>query len=102
MIKTVVMKNSKRPTLLIFLVGTILMFLGIGMKSYGYRSADYILYAGLALYGIFWILSIAKVLSAPDLKPFQKRFWMIAVIAVPVLGGLLFHFMHNRPGRIIT
>jgi len=96
------MKNSKKPTLLIFLIGTILVFAGIGMKSYGYRTGDYLLYGGLALFGLFWILSIAKVIGAPDLKPFQKRFWMIAVIAVPVLGGLLFHFMHNRPGRIIT
>jgi hypothetical protein len=42
------------------------------------------------------------VLSAPDLKPFQKRFWMIAVIAVPVMGGLVFHIMHNKVGRITT
>ena len=96
------MTNSKKPTLLTFLIGVILVFIGIGMKSYGYRAGDYMIYAGFALFGIFWIWSIAKVIGAPDLKPFQKRFWMIAVIAVPVLGGLLFHFLHNRPGRITT
>jgi len=42
------------------------------------------------------------VLTAPDLKPFQKRFWMISVIAVPVLGGLVFHVMHNEAGKITT
>jgi hypothetical protein len=98
----VVMKNSKKPSLLTFLIGTILSFLGIGMKSYGYRASDYFLYAGVALFGIFWIWSIGMVIGAVDLKPFQKRFWLIAVVAVPVLGGLLFHFMHNRPGRIVT
>jgi hypothetical protein len=36
------------------------------------------------------------------MKPFQKRFWMIAVIAVPVLGGLVFHFMHRQPGKIVS
>ena len=96
------MKNLKKPSFFIFLLAVILLFIGIGTKSYGYLGGTYILYAGFALLGIFWLWSIALVLSAADLKPFQKRFWMIAVIAVPVLGGLVFHFMHNKAGRITT
>ena len=96
------MKNLKKPSFITFVIGVILVFIGIGMKSYGHLAGNYILLAGLALFGIFWIWSIAMVLSAIDLKPFQKRFWMIAVIAVPVLGGLVFHFLHNRAGRIVT
>lgn len=98
----IVMKNLKKPSFITFLFAVVLLFIGIGTKSYGYRGGDYILYAGFALLGIFWIWSIAMVLGAVDLKPFQKRFWMIAVIAVPVLGGLVFHVMHNRAGRITT
>jgi len=96
------MKNSRRAHLIDFLIGTLLIFIGIGMKSYGYRSADFLLYAGFALYAIFWIWSIFIVINATDLKPFQKRFWLISIVTVPVLAGLLFHFLHNKRNRITT
>jgi len=96
------MKNLKKPSFITFIIGAILLFIGIGMKSYGNNASEAVFYIGCALFGIFWIWSIAMVLSAPDLKPFQKRFWMIAVIAVPVLGGLVFHVMHNEAGKITT
>jgi predicted membrane channel-forming protein YqfA (hemolysin III family) len=72
------------------------------MKSYGGAASNILFYVGMGLMGVFWIWSIVKVLSAPDMKPFQKRFWMISVIAVPVLGGLIFHIMHRKPGKIIS
>jgi hypothetical protein len=96
------MKSNKRPAIITFFIGVLLVFIGIGMKSYGAVSGDIILYIGFGLMGIFWIWSVVNVLSAPDMKPFQKRFWMIAVIAVPVLGGLVFHFMHRRAGKIVS
>ena len=96
------MKNLKRPSFIVFLIGAVLVFIGIGLKSSGNVTGDYMLFAGLGLFGVFWLWSIGLVLSAADLKPFQKRFWMIAVIAVPVLGGLVFHVLHNRPGKIVT
>ena len=96
------MKNLKRPSFLTFVAGVILMFLGLAIKTNGNRGGDYIMYGGFALIGLFWLWSISIVLTAPDMKPFQKRFWMIAVIAVPVLGGLVFHIMHNKAGRITT
>ena len=96
------MKNLKRPSFLTFITGVIIMFIGLAVKNDGNSVGDYMMYAGIALIGLFWFWSIAIVLSAPDMKPFQKRFWMIAVIAVPVLGGLVFHIMHNKAGRITT
>lgn len=96
------MKNLKRPSFITFIIGVILLFIGLGTRSEGSRTGDVLMYAGVALIGIFWLWSIGLVLSANDLKPFQKRFWMIVVVAVPVLGGLVFHVMHNRPGKIVT
>lgn len=96
------MKNSRRSHLITFLIGTILIFIAVGMRSYGYSSSDYVLYAGLALHAIFWVWSLIIVINANDLKPFQKRFWLIIVVTVPVLAGLLFHFLHNRRNRITT
>ena len=96
------MKNMKSPAFITFIVGALLVFIGIGMKASSAASGDIVLYIGLGLMGIFWILSVVKVITAVDMKPFQKRFWMIAVIAVPVLGGLVFHVMHRRAGKIIS
>lgn len=96
------MKNLTKPSFLTFIAGTILVLIGVVMRNDGQRAGDYLFFLGAGLMGIFWIWSIVMVLSAPDMKPFQKRFWMIAVIAVPVLGGLVFHILHNKAGRITT
>jgi hypothetical protein len=96
------MKNLKKPSFITFFSGVIILFVGLGLKSSGNAGSHFLIIGGLALMGVFWIWSIAIVLSATDLKAFQKRFWMIAVIAVPVLGGLVFHIMHNKAGRITT
>lgn len=91
-----------RPSFLTFVAGAILMLIGVIMRNDGLRAGDFVFFFGTSLLGIFWIWSVIMVLSATDLKPFQKRFWMIAVIAVPVLGGLVFHILHNKAGRITT
>jgi hypothetical protein len=96
------MKNLKKPSFITFIIGVLILFIGLATKSSGNSISNILIYIGIALVGIFWIWSIVIVLSAPDLKPFQKRFWMIAVISVPVLGGLVFHIMHNKVGRITT
>lgn len=96
------MTNRKQPAFITFLVGVVLLFIGIGMKSNSLGAGNVLLFAGLGLMGVFWIWSIINVVSAPDMRPFQKRFWMIAVISVPVLGGLVFHFMHRKAGKIVS
>lgn len=96
------MKNLTRPSFLTFVLGAILVFIGIGTKGSGSFSGNIPLLIGIGLMGIFWIWSIIQVLSAPDMRPFQKRFWMISVIAVPILGGLVFHIMHRKAGKIIS
>lgn len=96
------MKNLKRPSFITFAVGAVLLIIGIGLKTSGNATGEFLFYAGIALIGLFWFWSIGIVLSAADLKPFQKRFWMITVIAVPVLGGLVFHILHNKAGKITT
>lgn len=96
------MKSFKKPALIIGLISAILLFIGLGLKTYNDPSGNIVLYAGAVLAGIFWVWSIAAVISAPDMKPFQKRFWLIVVIAVPVLGGLVFHVMHQERGKIVT
>jgi hypothetical protein len=96
------MKNVTQPSFITFVIGAILVFIGIGLRANSSEAGSFLFYGGFLLMGVFWIWSIIKVISAPDMRPFQKRFWMIAVIAVPVLGGLLFHIMHQKAGKIIS
>jgi hypothetical protein len=96
------MGSMKTPAFFTFIAGVLLIFIGIGLKSNGSSVGSVLYYGGFVLMGIFWIWSIVKVVTATDMKPFQKRFWMISVIAAPVIGGLLFHIMHRRAGKIIS
>ena len=96
------MNNTKHPSFILGIISIIVLAFGIGMKANGYRSGDYVVLGSVVLAGIHWIWSVIEVAGRTDLKPFQKRFWLIAVIAAPVFGGMLFHILHQRPGRITT
>lgn len=78
--------------------------IGVGFKANGYQSGDYIIYGGVALGAIHYIWSIIDVIgrNRDDLRGFQKRFWLIAVVAVPALGSLLFYIMHQQRDKIVT
>lgn len=65
-------------------------------------SAMYVYYTGLIAGGIFWIWNIIHVSGNDELKGYQKMFWLIIVISVPVMGGFLYLIMHQRRNRIVT
>lgn len=96
------MKNLRHPSFILAMISIVVTFFGIGLKAYGYRGGDYVLIAAAVLGGIHWIWTIIDVAGKNDMKPFQRRFWLIAVTAVPVLGGILYYTMHQRAGKIIT
>jgi hypothetical protein len=96
------MKNMRHPSFLLGMVSIIILFIGIGIKVYGFGSGNYVIIAAVILGGIHWIWSIVDVATRTDMKPFQKRFWLIAVIAAPALGGLIFYSMHQKAGKITT
>jgi hypothetical protein len=60
------------------------------------------MYVGLGMAVIYWIWSVIDVLAAEDLKPFQKKFWLIIVLIVPAFGGALYHLMHQQSKKIVT
>ena len=96
------MKNLRHPSFILGMVSIIVLFIGIAMKAFGYRGGDYVIIASVVLGGIHWIWSIIDVAGRTDMKPFQKRFWLIVVIAAPALGGLIFYAMHQKAGKITT
>lgn len=96
------MKNWKHPSFIIGVISIILLFVGIGMKANAARSGDIVIIVSVVLGGIHWIWSIFDVSITDELKRQQKMFWLIAVIAAPVLGGMFYYIMHQRRNKIVT
>ena len=96
------MKNTRHPNFIFGIIVIILVLIGIGLKANGYREGDYVLIGSTVLGGIHWIWAIIDVIGRTDLKNFQKRFWLIAVIAVPAFGALVFYVMHQTKDKITT
>lgn len=96
------MKNIKHPAFLIGVI-TIILFLVSGVVKYqGYRMGDWMMMAAAALAGITWIWGIFNVVTRSDMKPFQKRFWLIIVVAAPFIGAMIFHILHQKANRLTT
>ena len=96
------MKNMKHPSFLIGLFSILLLIVGVIAKNTGARGGDYIIIAAVIFGGIHWIWSIIDVATRSDMKPFQKRFWLIAVVAAPAIGGMLFYIMHQDRNKLVT
>ncbi|MDF2190292.1 hypothetical protein [Paraflavitalea sp. CAU 1676] len=95
------MKNLTRPAFILAMIGTVLILIGL-VAMPRFEMGTYIMYAGFLLAGIFWLWAIWDVISAPDLKYYQKMFWLILTVSVPVMGGLLFYIMHQKSNKIVT
>ncbi len=97
------MKNMKHPSFILAVISIIVLFIGIALRTTGYnRTGDIVIIASVVLGAIHWIWSIIDVSSRHDLKPQQRTFWLIAVVACPVLGAMLFYTMHQRANKIVT
>ena len=98
------MKNAKHPNFILGIIAAIVVLIGIGFKANGYNSGNYIIIGGSILGAIHYIWSLIDVIGRDrdDLRGFQKRFWLIIIIAVPALGSLLFYIMHQQRDKIVT
>lgn len=95
------MKNLTRPAFILAMIGTALILIGL-LALPQYEIGTYIMYAGFLIAGIFWLWAIWDVIAAHDLKYYQKMFWLILTVSVPVMGGLLFYIMHQKQNKIVT
>ena len=96
------MKNMRHPNFILGIVSIIMVIIGAVVKADSYRSGDYIIIGAVVLGAIHWIWSIIDVVGRTDLKPYQKRFWLIAVVAAPAIGALIFYIMHQTRNKITT
>jgi uncharacterized membrane protein len=96
------MLNLRKPAFIFNLIGLVLFFIGLSMLSENSSTGSVLMYIGLGMAVIYWIWSVIEVLSTEDLKPFQKKFWLIIVLIIPAFGGALYHLMHQRSNKIVT
>lgn len=96
------MKNLRHPAFITGILAVLFVIFAIGTKSYGYRIGSYIFIAAALCAGITWVWGIFNVVGRADMKPFQKRFWLIIVVAVPFIGAMLFFILHQKANRLTT
>jgi len=96
------MLNLRKPAFIFNLIGLVLFFIGLYMLAENASTGTILMYIGIGMAVIYWIWSVIDVLTADDLKPFQKKFWLIIVLIVPAFGGAMYHIMHQRSKKIVT
>jgi hypothetical protein len=100
--QNLVMLNLRKPAFIFAIIGVLLFFIGIYLQQKQNYGSNWLIYIGLTMGVIYWIWSVIDVLKADDLKPYQKKFWLILVLVVPAFGGALFHIMHQSRNKIVT
>lgn len=95
------MKNMNHPAFILAILGTLLIIIGLISMTY-FMIGIWLLYVGFLLAGIFWVWSVLDIAAAKHLRFYQKMFWLIIAISVPVMGGLLYFVLHQDKNRIVT
>jgi hypothetical protein len=94
------MANAGKAPLSLGIISFLVLFLGLALKSVEYKYSNYFIFGSFLLGGIFWIWSIISLAATNNLKPYQKTFWLIIVIAVPLFGGLIYQIVQQRRNKI--
>ena len=96
------MKSFKNPVFLFGIVATIVIIVGMLISSPEYKTNNNVFYVGVGMLGLFWFCSMIQVAITNELQGYQKMFWLIIVISVPVLGGFVYQVMHQQKNKIVT
>lgn len=98
------MKNLRKPSFIFGLSSHIVFLIALFLMANSYPNGLWVMYSSLAMGAIYWIWTIIEVSSAgaDELKKYQKSFWLILVICIPMFGALLYHITHQRKRKIAT
>lgn len=96
------MKNLKKPSFILGISSHIVFLIALMLMANQYPDAQWVMYGGLVMGAIYWIWTVIEVSTAgtDELKKYQKSFWLILVIAIPMFGALLYHLVHQRRRKI--
>jgi drug/metabolite transporter (DMT)-like permease len=96
------MANIRHPNFILAVLAIILGIVAIGFRSNRDNSTGDVLNIASAVLAIIsWIWSIIEVQTTDTLKGSQRKVWRIAVIAIPFVGGMLYHLMHSKKNTIV-
>ena len=102
--KILIMRNLKKPNFIFGLCSHVVFLIALLLMANDFPNGIWVMYAGLAMGAVYWIWTIIEVGNAgtDELKKYQKSFWLILVICIPMFGALLYHFAHQRKRKIAT
>jgi drug/metabolite transporter (DMT)-like permease len=96
------MANTRHPNFILGIIAIIAGAAAIGFYANKENSTGSIFIIITAVLGVIsWVWSIIEVQKTNTLQGSQKKFWRIAVIAVPFVGGMLYHLLHSKPDTIV-
>lgn len=96
------MANIRHPNFILGIVAMILGMIAIGFRSNREHSTgDILAIASAVLAFISWVWAIFEVQTTNTLQGTQRMFWRIIVVAIPFVGGLLYHLLHGKKGTIV-
>ena len=96
------MANIRHPNFLLGVVAVLFHVIAIGLRANRNNSAgDVLTIIGAVLMLISWVWSIFEVQNTDTLEGSQKKFWRIAVIAIPFVGGIFYHLLHSKRNTLV-
>ncbi|GAA4730950.1 PLDc N-terminal domain-containing protein [Flavisolibacter ginsenosidimutans] len=96
------MTNLRHPNFILGLVAIFVLVLSIGFRNNrDNNTGDVLIIISAVLMTVSWIWSIFEVQKTDTLEGGQKVVWLIAVIAIPFVGGMLYHWLHSKRNTIV-
>lgn len=96
------MANIRHPLFIVGILAVLAHVVAIALFTNRNNSAaDVFMIGGFALMAICWVWSIIEVSTTSTLEGPKRRFWLIATIAIPFIGGMLYHMMHSKRNRVV-
>ncbi len=96
------MANIRHPNFILGLVAILMLVISIAFRNNRESgTGDILTIVTAGLMTISWIWSILEVVKTDTLEGGQKVLWTIAVVAVPFVGGMLYHWLHSKRNTIV-
>ena len=96
------MANIRHPNFILGVVAVLFHVIAIGLRANReHGTADVLTIIGAVLMFVSWVWSIFEVQKTDTLEGSQKKFWRIAVVAIPFVGGILYHLLHSKRNTIV-
>ena len=95
------MANIRHPNFILAVVAVLIGAIAIGLyTAHNNEVAQILMIIAMVMGVIHWIWSIIDVANTTTLQGSQKKFWLIAVICIPI-GGSFYYMMHSKRNTIV-